>query len=164
MSTERESSPVRQRHPQPAAPHGYVSPVETAGASSRLARQRAQLRACLEPRPEIRFAYLHGSALEGLPYRDLDVALYLDPAFPAARAPFDYEMRLSVELTQALGFPVDVHALNQSPLGFQHQAVQGDLLLARDAVELADYLEDIARCYMEFASLGHRYLLEVLQP
>jgi predicted nucleotidyltransferase len=118
---------------------------------------------CLEQRPEIRFAFLHGSALEGLPYHDLDVALYLEPTHPAADDSFDYEMRLSVELTQALRFPVDVHALNQAPLGFQHCAVQGELLLVRDADQLSDYLEDIARRYMEFALLGRAYLLEVLR-
>jgi predicted nucleotidyltransferase len=113
--------------------------------------------------PEVQFAYLHGSALEGLPYHDLDIALYLEPTHPAAHDSFDYEMRMSVELTQALGYPVDVHALNQAPLGFQHSAVQGDLLVVRDAAELADYLEGIARRYMEFAPLGRAYMLEVLK-
>jgi predicted nucleotidyltransferase len=128
-----------------------------------LTRRRRQLQTCLELHPEILFAYLHGSAVEGLPYHDLDVALYLEPSHPAARDSFDYEMRLSVELTQSLSFPVDVHALNQAPLGFQHCAIQGDLLLVRDADQLSDYLESIARRYMEFAPLGRRYLLEVLQ-
>ena len=128
-----------------------------------LTRRRQQLQTCLQLHREIRFAYLHGSALEGLPYHDLDVALYLDPAYPAAHDSFDYEMHLSVELTRALGFPVDVHALNQAPLGFQHSAVQGELLLVRDADQLADLLEGIARRYMEFAPLGRAYLLEVLK-
>lgn len=128
-----------------------------------LTRRRQQLQTCLVLYPEIQFAYLHGSALEGLPYHDLDVALYLEPTHPAAHDSFDYEMRLSVELTQALGFPVDVHALNQAPLGFQHCAIQGDLLLVRDADQLSDYLEGTARRYMEFAPLGRAYLLEVLK-
>lgn len=128
-----------------------------------LTRRRQQLQTCLELHPEVEFAYLHGSALEGLPYHDLDVALYLEPTHLAADDFFDYEMRLSVELTQALGFPVDVHALNQAPLGFQHCAVQGDLLLARDADQLSDYLEGMAGRYMEFAPLGRAYLLEVLK-
>jgi len=163
MSTVRKPVPNPKRPGRSATPHVRASEVEPAGNARRLARQRTQLRACLEPRPEIRFAYLHGSALAGLPYRDLDVALYLDPALPAAHDPFDYEMRLSVELTQALGFPVDVHVLNQAPLGFQHQAVRGDLLLVRDADELADYLENVAQLYMEFAYLGRLYLREVLR-
>jgi predicted nucleotidyltransferase len=128
-----------------------------------LTRRQEQLRTSLESHPEIRFAFLHGSASEGLPYHDLDVAPYLEPTHPAAHDAFDYEMRLSVELTQTLGFPVDVHVLNQAPLGFQHCAVQGDLLLVRDTDQLSDYLEDIARRYMEFAPLGRTYLQEVLK-
>ena len=128
-----------------------------------LAQRRRQLVTCLEPHAEVQFAYLHGSVLEGLPYHDLDVALYLDPSNPAARDAYDYEMRRSVELTLALRFPVDVQVLNQAPLGFQHSVVQGELLLVRHAERLADYLEDVAQRYMEFAPLGRAYLLEVLQ-
>ena len=55
-----------------------------------LSQRRRQLQTRLELHPEIRFAYLHGSAPEGLPYHDLDVALYLEPTHPAAHDPFDY--------------------------------------------------------------------------
>ena len=128
-----------------------------------LSRRRAELRRQLEMHQEIRFAYLHGSAVDGLPYHDLDVALYLEPTHPAASESFDYEMQLSTELTQALGFAVDVHVLNHASLGFQHSAVQGDLILTRDDDQVSDYLEDVARRYMEFARLGRAYLLEVLR-
>ena len=127
-----------------------------------LTRRKEQISESLEPRSEVHFAYLHGSASEGLPYQDLDVALYLEPDHPATRDPFDYEMHLSVQLTRVLGFPVDVHVLNPAPLGFQHAAVAGELLLVRDTDELSDYLERVARSYMEFAALGRAYLLEVL--
>lgn len=128
-----------------------------------LVHRRQQIKTCLEQHPEVRFAYLHGSALEGVPYHDLDVAVYLEPDHPAAHDAFEYEMALSVELTQALGFPVDVHALNQASLGFQHAVAKGDLLLVRDAEQLSDYLEEVAMQYMEFAALGRAYLLEVLR-
>ena len=128
-----------------------------------LARRRQQLQERLRLYPEIQFAYLHGSALGGLSYHDLDVALCLEPTHPAAGDAFDYEMRLSVELTQVLGFPVDVRVVNQAPLGFQHSAVQGDLLLVRDADQLSDFLEGVSRHYMEFAHLGRGYLREVLE-
>jgi predicted nucleotidyltransferase len=128
-----------------------------------LARRRQQLQKRLEVHSEIQFAYLHGSALEDLPYHDLDVALYLEPEHPAAGDSFDYEMQLSVELTQALGFPVDVRVLNRASLGFQHSAIQGDLLLNREDDHVSDFVEDVGRRYMEFAHLGRAYLLEVLK-
>lgn len=128
----------------------------------RVAERRRLLAVLLEQRAEVVFAYLHGSVLEGLPYHDLDVGLYLEPGHPAAGAPYDYEMQVAVELTQALHFPVDVRVLNRAPLGFQHSVVQGELLLVRDGDRLADYIEDVARRYTEFAQLGHAYLVEVL--
>jgi hypothetical protein len=124
---------------------------------------RYQLQEALEARAEIVFAYLYGSFAEGLPFRDIDVAVYLDPAFAGVADTFDYEMNLSVKLTRALGFLVDVHVLNGAPLGFQHSVLQGEVLLVRDEDRLTDFIEQVSIEYMDFAYLGRRYLLEVLR-
>jgi predicted nucleotidyltransferase len=114
-----------------------------------------RLRQLLEARPEISFAYLHGSFIDGVAYHDVDVALYLDP--PAAD-PFDYEMALSVKLTRALHLPVDVHLLNSAPLGFQHQVFRGELLFARNEEMLTDFIEHVAWEYMQFSHYLREYL------
>lgn len=114
-----------------------------------------RLRQLLEVRPEINFAYVHGSFIDEVAYHDMDVALYLDPS-PAD--PFDYEMALSVELTRALRLPVDVHVLNGAPLGFQHQALRGKLLFARDEEVLTDFIERVAWEYMQFSHYLRDYL------
>jgi predicted nucleotidyltransferase len=124
---------------------------------------RYRLREALEARAEIVFAYLHGSFTEGLPFHDVDMALYLDPAFAIATDIFDYEMNLSVELTRVLRLPVDVHVLNGAPLGFQHSVLQGEVLLVRDEDKLTDFIERVGLEYMDFSYLGHLYLLEVLR-
>ena len=41
----------------------------------------AQLRAALAERPEIRLAYLLGSFAQARPFRDIDIAVYLEPSF-----------------------------------------------------------------------------------
>ena len=107
-----------------------------------------QLRNRLSVRPEIAFAYLHGSYVEGRPYHDMDVAVYLDPAWVGDV--FDYEMSLSAELTLALHVMVDVHALNGAPLGFCHAVLQGEVLFARDEEALADYIERVSLEYMNY--------------
>jgi hypothetical protein len=122
----------------------------------------SRLTALLLPRPEIAFAYLHGSFAEGLPYHDIDVAVYLDPAWRGDV--FDYEMALSAELTQAVRVLVDVHALNGAPLGFCHAVLQGQVLFARDEEMLADYIERVALDIMDFEHLSRIYLHEVLMP
>lgn len=124
---------------------------------------RRRLREALEARDEIVFAYLHGSFAEGLPFHDIDVAVYLDPTVAVTTDIFDYEMELSVELTRALRILVDVHVLNSAPLGFQHSVLQGEALLVRDEDKLTDFIERVSLEYADFAYLGRRYLLEVLR-
>jgi len=114
-----------------------------------------RLRQLLEVRPEISFAYLHGSFIGDVAYHDVDVALYLEP--PTAD-PFDYQMALSVEMTRALRLPVDVQVLNDTPLGFQHSVLQGQLLFARDEAQLTDFIEHIGWEYMQFSHHLRDYL------
>jgi predicted nucleotidyltransferase len=125
------------------------------------AEAQAKLKELLEPREEIIFAYLHGSFVEGLPFNDIDLAVYVDQS----KVPdtFDYEMDLSVKLTMALHFPVDVHVLNDAPLGFQHSVLQGEAILVRDEEVLTDFIERVAREYMDYAYLGRMYLEELLK-
>lgn len=116
---------------------------------------RAQLRNLLLQRPEVSFAYLHGSFVDGLAFHDVDVTVYLDSPHSD---PFDYEMELSLELTRTLRLPVDIQALNQAPLSFQHQVLQGELLFARDEVRLTDFIEYVANEYTAFAHFLPDYL------
>lgn len=47
--------------------------------------------------------------------------------------------------------------------GIPHSVLQGKVLLVRDEGELTDFIERVAREYMDFAYLGYQYLLEVLR-
>lgn len=136
--------------------------VQGAMAEATTARDKnvilQHLRRLLEERPEICFGYVHGSFLTSSSYNDVDVALYL---VPAPGEPFDYEMQVSVELTRALRFPIDVHVLNDARLGFQHQSLRGQLILTRDPVFLTTFIERVAGQYMEFAYYQYEYLVAV---
>jgi len=85
-----------------------------------------QLCDSLTKHPEILFAYLYGSFVEGVAYHDIDVAVFLKPT---PEDIFDYEEVLSVELTRAIKKSVDVHVLNHASLGFQHSVLRGEFLL-----------------------------------
>jgi predicted nucleotidyltransferase len=124
---------------------------------------RRQLRTGLEPCQEIVFAYLHGSFLDkDLPYHDVDIAVYLDPTWGSTQDLFEYEMKLSVDLTLALHVPVDVHVLNEAPLGFQHSVLnRGEVLLSRSDERLTDFIEQVGLAYMEFSHYVREYLQEV---
>lgn len=116
---------------------------------------RQQLRQFLEARPEIKFAYLYGSFVEQEAFHDVDVALYLDP--PPVDV-FDYAMAMTVGLTRALRLPVDAQVINDLPIGFQHQVLQGELLFTRDEIFLTDFIEQVANEYTAFSHFLPEYL------
>ncbi len=123
---------------------------------------RRELKALLRERKEILFAYLHGSFVEGIPYHDVDVAVYLNPDLLQQTDAFDYEMDLSAHLALTVHLPVDVHILNRAPLGFQHSVLRGELLFTRDEEFLSDYVERVGWDYMQFAYHTREYLFEVM--
>jgi predicted nucleotidyltransferase len=130
------------------------------------ASQRATLIATLRrellARPEIVFAYLHGSFLSGGPYRDIDVAIWLDPARVEAGHRGRYALDLSVALHLALRRPVDVRALNDASLGFRFHALKGEPLVVRDAECLDEMRARTWDEYFDFLPFARRYLREAL--
>ncbi|RMD62670.1 nucleotidyltransferase domain-containing protein [Candidatus Parcubacteria bacterium] len=79
------------------------------------------LRRVLAEAPEVVFAYLFGSFQKGLPFRDVDVGVYLAEGVD----PWETAFRLAAALERALRAvghpaPVDVRVLNQAPVGFRY--------------------------------------------
>lgn len=120
------------------------------------------LRQHLEGRPEILCAYLHGSFLEGGPYRDVDVAVWVDPARCKADSPTQYAVDLSVALSLALGQPVEVQVLNRAPLAFRYHALKGRPLLVRDREWLDELRARTWDDYFDFLPFSRQYLRELL--
>jgi len=116
----------------------------------------------LEVRPEIALASLHGSFLTGGAYRDVDVAVWLDPSRVARDDWGRYALDLSVALHLGLGQAVDVRVLNDASLAFRYHALKGRPLVVRDR-EFFDELR--ARTwddYFDFVPFARRYLREAL--
>ncbi len=131
------------------------SPAERSAAGEAIRR-------FLEQRPEILFAYLHGSFATGGPYRDIDVAVWLDPTRTPVRGFRDYALGLAVVLQNALGHPVDVQVLNDAPLAVRYHALKGQPLLVRDWEFLDELRARTWDDYFDFLPFAHRYLSEVL--
>jgi predicted nucleotidyltransferase len=122
------------------------------------------LRQVLEQAPQVDFAYIHGSFLEGRAFHDVDVALHLawgnsDPTSSA--------LGLGRELEGALrragqAAPVDVRVLNDAPLGFRYQAFCGKLLFSRnEVVRISEVAQTVAR-YLDLKPLRQRALKEAM--
>jgi len=80
----------------------------------------------LQKKPDIIFAYLYGSFLEG-DFRDIDVAVYL--AGISKGEALQYEINLENELGKRAGFWADVRILNHAPLCFRFSVVRSGILL-----------------------------------
>lgn len=120
------------------------------------------IRTHLEGRPEIRCAYVHGSFLTGGPYRDIDVAVWVDPAHREGRSWPQYALDLSVALQLALDTPVDVQVLNDAPLAFRYHALAGQPLVVRDWEWLDELRARTWDEYFDFLPFARQYLRDVL--
>ena len=92
----------------------------------------------LSCRPEILFAYIHGSILEHGHPHDVDVAVYLNAdaceRYIQDGCPsLDYAILLEMALEADAGMPADVQVLNRAPLSFRARvASQGKVVVDRD--------------------------------
>ena len=116
----------------------------------------------LEGRSEIVLAMLHGSFLTDRPFRDIDLALYLDPAEIRREVLRDYELEQGVRWSTELGMPIDVRALNDAPLAFRYHALKGVVLLARDGEFVDEFRSRTWDEYCDFAPFAKRYLREAI--
>jgi hypothetical protein len=120
--------------------------------------QRIQISAILQERlsqkPEIVFAYIHGSFEENLSFRDIDIALYLNNA-----AAFDFESDLSYELTRFAGYEVEVRIMNKAPVEFQMAVLQkGRILFSRDEDKRTGFIYDVGKRYKEYAHFRNIFM------
>jgi len=119
------------------------------------------LRQELQKRSEIVFAYLLGSFAERLPFRDIDIAVWVEGV--SREQAWDYETKIATELIRILGIEVDVRLLNFAPLGFRLNAVNGILLFSRNEDFRLDFVEQVSLAYMDFSWLAHQMLKEALE-
>jgi uncharacterized protein len=125
-------------------------------------RLRSRLVRDLDRRPEVVLALLHGSFARETTFRDIDVAVWLDPAKLSRDERFRFALDLSVELGLALGHPVDVRVLNDAPLGFRYHALSGAPLVVRDEELLHELRARTWDDYLDFQPFARRYLREAL--
>jgi predicted nucleotidyltransferase len=122
----------------------------------------AGLKRELEARPEIALALLHGSFVLGGAFRDIDVAIWLDPDRLSREERFRYALDLSVRLQLQAGSPIDVRVLNDATLAFRYHALHGRPLVARDEEFLDELRARTWDDYLDFQPFARQYLREAL--
>ncbi len=128
---------------------------------TRTARQRRKLRqritAALQEDPQVMLAYLHGSFARGEPFRDVDIALWLQSDDP--KTAYYYSVQVAITLSNTLGLPVDVQVLNHAPLPFQYHVLSyGIQLLPRNEVLHYQLFDLFTRQYLDFQILTRNTL------
>ncbi len=115
----------------------------------------------LKDHPEIYFAMLYGSATEGLPFRDVDIGLFVDRSTVPPHKDLDYSIELTHSLTTAVPYPVDVRIINDAPLGFRYNVSRGQPLVINDERAFFHFLERTWDEYLDFEPLAKQYLWEL---
>ncbi|MGB9871191.1 MAG: hypothetical protein ACPLYD_05985 [Anaerolineae bacterium] len=108
-------------------------------------------------------AVLYGSAAEGLPFRDLDIALIVDREVCPEERDWDLENGLADRLARLVPVPVDVHVVNDAPLALRYNVTRGRPFWVSDPERYADFLEQSWDLYFDFAPVSRRYLEEMVE-
>jgi predicted nucleotidyltransferase len=120
-----------------------------------------KITAYLKSRPDILFAYLHGSFFSGERFRDIDIAVYLKlPFLSALQVELEMEAELGKEVKR---YPVEVRVLNHAPLSFRYNVIRhGKPAFVADDDLRCDFMEATLSHYFDFAPFRAMYLKEAL--
>jgi len=117
----------------------------------------------LSSRNEIIFSYIHGSFLDNYPFRDIDIAVYVDQEKIISQKAFDYSFQLSLDLSKEMGFEIDIQIMNYGPLGFRHSVLKnGKLLFSKNEKLRLDLIENTSLEYIDFYELSLQYIHDVV--
>ena len=123
------------------------------------------LRIALQNREEIIFAYLYGSFAEGLPFRDIDIAVYVKEEVVSRDEAFNYGLELSslVEAETKIG-PLDIRVINYAPAGLKYYVTRGRMLFSKDEEKRYDFIEETWKRYFDLMPKRKQILLDLLSP
>jgi uncharacterized protein len=123
----------------------------------------SRLRRFLESFQAISFAYVFGSFITGMPFRDIDVAVYYDEGrVPRERLTAAVDA-LADEASHSLRELFDVVALNLAPAHFALQVFKdGILLFVRDERLLKESIENCSIIALSNESISFQSLKEIV--
>jgi len=112
--------------------------------------------------PSVVFAYLFGSFLESSSFRDLDLALFVDPTVIPNLVSF--EQNLGTKLELSIRLPVDLVLLNEAPLSLKFHITKGHLLFSQDENVRLQFLERTWIQYWDFQHIRRQMMWQILDP
>jgi len=123
---------------------------------------REKLSYLLIQEPSVIFVYIFGSFVTHSSFRDLDLAIYINPAGIPDLASFEHNLGTRLELSIRL--PVDLVLLNEAPLSLKFYVTKGQLLFSRNENVRLQFLERTWIQYWDFQPLRRQMLWQILDP
>ena len=120
-----------------------------------------QIKNFLQNCTQISFAFMHGSFLDNMPFRDIDIAVFYNNTI-APRDRVDFSLDIGAELTYMLHLPVDVHALNQAKPGFCYEVTKGIPLVSKNEEEMFDFIENNWRIYWDYKPVFEQNMQDIV--
>jgi len=103
--------------------------------SERLKSVFADLKEILKGKREVILAIVFGGVLRRSVVRDIDLAVYLDSSLVGDEIDAAvYSEKLSKELSNRIGIPVDVVVINFAPMWLKKRILEGRVLIDRDPI------------------------------
>ena len=113
----------------------------------------------LSAEDQILFAYLHGSFQEGLPFRDVDLAIFTAENQP--RQQLDYELKLEEIIEAKIKLPIDLKTLNNAPVSFCYVVIKkGRKLFIRNDSKRVEFEAGTLKRYFDLLPSRQQYLKE----
>lgn len=108
------------------------------------------LKVCLKNRSDVIFAYLHGSFFKEDRFKDIDIAVYLDPLPPSL---LEAELELEAKLSHVVKrYPVDIRILNNASLSFRYNVIKsGQPIVVNNDNIRSDFVEATLSYYTELS-------------
>ena len=118
------------------------------------------IRKKLSQKKEIIFAYIYGSFVEGASFRDIDVAIYVNPLM--IKNFLDYSIKLSFELERAIpAYVFDVRVINNTNFNFIYHVIQGRLIIDKNELLRINFISYNLRRYFDYLPVRKRLLKEI---
>jgi predicted nucleotidyltransferase len=106
------------------------------------------------------FSYIYGSFLDSKPFRDIDIAIFIDEK--EVRNSFLFESDIAERLKQELNvdFPMDVRIINQSPITFKYNMIRGRLIVNHNEGIRTDFFVHTVSRYLDLKPILHHHQRE----
>jgi len=112
----------------------------------------------IKGRQEISFAYIYGSFVEGIPFHDIDLGIYVSGI--EEKDATMYSLELAEEISRVERIPVDIRVLNYAPLLFLYHVFKGYLVFERDEALRIDISNKTVLRYLDIKPMIYKGIKE----